>query len=925
MPTNQIRNGNSIIKSCNYTLAHGSAPQPFDCIVPYLVAIAQGHYMQFLLSGSNYFGIVTDVKECVDEDGGLYSAISGVDRRDELYSKVVFAKINTIDESDGSVYSEFAPENPFIRELEPEDSRVFAGELIQWLIEQNGFSATYSTRADRILNAESQDRGWEDSRYNLFNIDWTDGIKVGPALDQICESLGLQLTVLDGNSKTLRFSVRGVAELEDFQWSTGALAVSRRIGRSVQPDVDTGVWIVGEKSVIEFKGVPLVPDWDELWTAYKYDPYLMQKDLDTLGLDKRVNLVSEFLGSEGHIDGRYYNDMTILEYIEKIVYKVYRLDGIDNFLTDSEIEGSRRVRENPICDHLVTDPKVDSVCYVHPYNLDNKEDNLSLRSPDEYVKIYGGYKLYKDTGQVVFDESRFKLTAAFRLSSESPSAPPENKKVRSSSAEPDDCYMDVAVYGKLYRELFGTSERIGSNKVGGLYQSFVVEAAPKEGYLEEDPAGAEEYFYPGEKRPRWIAEDVAISLLARPREIISGDSEFRGVAGHIPTGEIQRVSVSLNEGGLTETVSFANDEASPAYEPQVELRRKIATDREVKRIDRVKRDIERGKLAAAIKLANSRPIDERTNHDMMVKQAMSQFNRDNWMLVGNTTEAVATGEPIAGELDSNGKFQMVKNADLEDDDPRLVGVAVLPFNEQDIPVATAGIVEARVIGPVKPGEALGYDKANKCLKAGSGSIISLIAYEDTEVKMIPCRIGGGGAAGALIVRAASISNLTLSGTLTHDGVALAVGDEVLAKNQTTASQNGVYVVKSTAWTLVTQAENVLICEGGQADTQWFLQAPNVYHQVKNDIVRVVRLVATASVTASGSQTVDGVVTSNNDLVLLPSNTGSDRCVWRVNTSGAWAKLNQPLLAIAVAGTSNTGCAHFLSAANVYTSLGAYFK
>lgn len=49
------------------------------------------------------------------------------------------------------------------------------------------------------------------------------------------------------------------------------------------------------------------------------------------------------------------------------------------------------------------------------------------------------------------------------------------------------------------------------------------------------------------------------------------------------------------------------------------------------------------------------------------------------------------------------------------------------------------------------------------------------------------------------VRVAATSNITLSGTQTVDGVALSVGDVVLATAQTAASQNGPYVVASGAW------------------------------------------------------------------------------------------------------------------------------
>lgn len=56
------------------------------------------------------------------------------------------------------------------------------------------------------------------------------------------------------------------------------------------------------------------------------------------------------------------------------------------------------------------------------------------------------------------------------------------------------------------------------------------------------------------------------------------------------------------------------------------------------------------------------------------------------------------------------------------------------------------------------------------------------------------------------VRAASTANLTLSAPQTVDGVALIAGDRVLVKNQTTPSQNGIYVVAAGAWTRATDAD-----------------------------------------------------------------------------------------------------------------------
>ncbi len=49
------------------------------------------------------------------------------------------------------------------------------------------------------------------------------------------------------------------------------------------------------------------------------------------------------------------------------------------------------------------------------------------------------------------------------------------------------------------------------------------------------------------------------------------------------------------------------------------------------------------------------------------------------------------------------------------------------------------------------------------------------------------------------VRVATTANIALSGTATVDGVALSVGDRVLVKDQTTASENGIWVVAAGGW------------------------------------------------------------------------------------------------------------------------------
>ena len=78
-------------------------------------------------------------------------------------------------------------------------------------------------------------------------------------------------------------------------------------------------------------------------------------------------------------------------------------------------------------------------------------------------------------------------------------------------------------------------------------------------------------------------------------------------------------------------------------------------------------------------------------------------------------------------------------------------------------------------------------------------------------------------------KAASVGNLTLSGTQTVDGISLSVGDRVLVKAQSSAATNGVYVVASSTWArsvpLNTWDEFVgaalIVSQGSvNADTAW---------------------------------------------------------------------------------------------------------
>ena len=128
------------------------------------------------------------------------------------------------------------------------------------------------------------------------------------------------------------------------------------------------------------------------------------------------------------------------------------------------------------------------------------------------------------------------------------------------------------------------------------------------------------------------------------------------------------------------------------------------------------------------------------------------------------------------------------------------------------------------------------------------------------------------------VRVATTANITLSGEQTIDGVSAVAGDRVLVKNQSTASENGIYVVSAGAWSRSTDADAdeevtagmfVFVEEGTvNADTGWVLTT--------NDDI-VVGTTALAFVQFSGA----GTYTAGSGLTL----TGGEFAVDFESTDG----------------------------------------
>jgi phage-related tail fiber protein len=116
------------------------------------------------------------------------------------------------------------------------------------------------------------------------------------------------------------------------------------------------------------------------------------------------------------------------------------------------------------------------------------------------------------------------------------------------------------------------------------------------------------------------------------------------------------------------------------------------------------------------------------------------------------------------------------------------------------------------------------------------------------------------------VRATTTANIALSGTTTIDDVVLVVGDRVLVKNQSTASQNGIYVVAAGSWARATDADSndkvtsgmfCFVEEGTlNGDSGWVL-ATNAPTTLGTTNLTFAQFSGTGQITAGAGLTKDG--------------------------------------------------------------------
>jgi hypothetical protein len=928
------RNGNVYIERASFTKAHGASPTTAEAETEAAMSMPLQQLWQILIGDSLWNGIVVEVQDIKREGSGLTTRLRAIDLRDYLFSDSVFLKINMIDPNTGEVYH-VIPEYDGVEFFNdfPVYEPIFPRDLIDDLLAVVGFIADYSPAALDILRSTEGD-DWQNSRYNIFDLDWYNGIKIGTAVAQVADLLGLQFTIVNGwnLSRRLRFTVIGEPDYPLLEWE-GIFATETTIGNAVQTDIDTGIWIVGSRNLYEHPEVPLIPWWNQNWNSFAFDLNLRTEALAIFGMDETVNTVREFglatggiYLDDGFIGGRtkadkgaiVFNDMLIKEYVDKILFKVYRISIMDQFLTPEQMDGVRPVLEAPIVGPLFSNPGKQCIVKGHICNDESKDQVVRFIS-DDIVEMEGGYTLDENNGFVIFDSMRFFVTDE-ALASDDPGAD-------LTDYIPDPCTITCMFAKEVFREFFGDTERIGVKVVSGLRRTFLVSAIDGE---------IIELTRPEEKNAGLIAEDIALGLLTRKRIVRSGEETFIGISGHEPTGEIRRITVSVDpDSGISERVSYANDEPSPDVEPYIEVARRLGIDAQIREsiIKKREDDIQRAKDQR--KALQKR---KREDEDRVAKENLRHLNRDNYIKVENpeATEVIS-GTPVVAEINLATKnFAKVPAANVTNNDKRTVGIALTSSGGEPLSVVTMGIAKALVTGPCIIGDTLGIDAVTNTLKKGSGSIVAMANQASATPTLIAVKIGGGGGGGggnSTTARTASTVNIaSLSGLGTFDGITLVDGDVLLVKDQTNKAQNDLYTVHAAAWVRTGELASglqVSVREGANAaGTLWICTTNDpivvgttlIDFTVQKQDSFYADVASTVNLPLTGTANVDGQTITGKRVLAKNQTTASQNGLYQVPSSGggAWQKIGQPKVVEILTGTANGRTRWLLTATDTYS-------
>lgn len=332
--------------TCTYT-AHLTSGQDIRTAV---TPVPVGSYMEIQLGPYGFYGrCVRDV--AVQGSDGRRRELQFVDLRDFLDWDEVFGVFNRVVDRLVETASGLRRVRRY-RHLYPAD---WASRL--WTETDTALTATQILNA--LVTAPTVASPWSWAGPGFLNtarpleLDFEGGVKLGAALLQVAERVGVQFTL--AGKYFLKFRRKGVLELGEtfpldlagnYVFPAGAYDTRQGLAESGVP---TRVWVVGSPNLYQVLNLTLEPDWASGWSAY-WDPLLFvnkiyrdhtpavvgdvedqQRWANAEAQARRMTVrdVVGLLGSTFYDDrlfgGRSRLDMPALGYIEELVFRAWKV------------------------------------------------------------------------------------------------------------------------------------------------------------------------------------------------------------------------------------------------------------------------------------------------------------------------------------------------------------------------------------------------------------------------------------------------------------------------------------------------------------------------------------------------------------------------------------------------------------------------
>ena len=773
------RKGNALLKSAQCAWRNGISPGTGTFVYNEEVHVPVGLYQRVQLGDLSWCGIVEGAPTAMNEGVGKITTVVGVDITDDLQRAMAYARFNVRDDY-GRLYC-----------IMPDDwemqTRTYSGTtmwgIIYGLAFAAGFNVSLSPYAAMNIRVGSSTY-FDDSNPPspcAWDMDWNDGQKVGTALLEICDKLGLQFTTAHSRSSSVLYiSQKGEFDSGGilFAGYQGDMATEGTWGKQLNRAVDTKIDVIGKEEIHEVQNVTLDAGWDErkdgIWEEWAVDYDKFVNDLKKEDLDHYTATVAEvtkeIVDSTTVIPDIYENEpvgsMLARDYIDIFPFRYwvvptfsgngYILSGGSGRIGLFTSGATQFYPAPPLAEHLVSEPDLQTIVKIRTIVVtDAIMDEDGTYGVEEVERVITtGYTLDRMTGGFTFEDQCFRVDS-------------NNNPVLVAPV------VTVAFYGPRFRRTYGYGDRKGAVSMPSLRQLFL------HNYNNWYPRGTERPLYEGERTasslndhfdaikagtwwpgaPTWTwktadmaASEVAAVKLAQQSIIAGGQRTWKGMCGHVPGGWIQQVNVTIDaESGLTETVDISNELSYFGDATIDEINNKVlqyrrdltvASDEDRDRETKIK---DARLNAAAAKRLFGAGFETEGGNDLGTTAGRAFAPDGEAQVVLKTSASAGDAVKFDESIEIDGKKHLLQTVSgscsygvvLKD-------VVADEGNGVTARVVIHGPVMAKVAGPVEAGDSIGLlrgaylspDASVMCAQA-------LLPNEDSSTKLLPVLMGMG--------------------------------------------------------------------------------------------------------------------------------------------------------------------------------------